>query len=151
MPQTHKQMRGFQYLLFSMFSSVLLFVLVLLPLNPVFADEIASGGESASVEPVAEAAPQVSLEESHGEPEVSDTDVADDRDTDPVDEDIQTQGGVDAVESVPAKDGDGGVFEPLNQEEESLVMQPSTDLTSTNVALPENNASTAVHDLALLS
>ncbi len=50
MKGAHKEMRGFEYLVYSVLSSALLVVLVSLPLAPVFADEIVS--EATPLEPI---------------------------------------------------------------------------------------------------
>ena len=151
MQNTHRTMRGFEYLVYSVFASVLLLVLILLPLAPVFANETEQPSEVA-VEPVAPipetteqsepAIPEVPTEEEVLIPTTSDIDATSENE-EPTDEvsvgsdESEIAPEVEATEATSTEESDDVLDDETSSEDETSDQATSTTETSTTTEIEE--------------
>ena len=137
----HKEMRGFEYLVYSAFSFCLISILLLLPLAPVFADEITIN------EPIPESTPSDTLTTQAVVPdttepvvELHNTDTTGEQDTAPIQ--INATPGSEIVDSATnspisvANDGAGG-------------SATGTDASTTHTAIENVEQSTTTDEISV--
>jgi hypothetical protein len=143
--RAHKEMRGLEYLIYSTFSLCLLLVLVLLPLAPVFADEVVPEHTESVVE--------TSSEEENLVTQESVTAVHESADEVETTEVIDIEGDIDAVEGVEISHGSlllstQATETTMDVQDEVLVHDVASGNTETHLSEATTTAPTVAHTMS---